>query len=374
MSIKSSNLGYPRIGENREWKKTLELFWAGDITEAQFESEMEKIRLSHLRKQQEKGIDLIPVGDFSYYDHVLDTAVMFGLIPTRFKTDEKKISLQTYFEMARGSKGKIASEMTKWFNTNYHYIVPELEDVQPVLMENRPLTLYKEAKEKLGINGKPVILGPITLLALSKGCSDQKRKELLKALVPLYIEVLQQLAEAGADWIQIDEPILVKPMDDERLHQFNEVYTAFNKEVPNVKLILQTYFESIERYEDIVQLPVAAIGLDFVHDDGVNLTQLQSIGFPKDKILAAGVIDGRNIWKAHLQEKATLIETLTNIVEADRLIIQPSSSLLHVPVTVENEQNLESIVKDALSFADEKLNEIVLLTKFAKNEPLLKSL
>ena len=176
MSIKSSNLGYPRIGENREWKKTLELFWAGDITEAQFESEMEKIRLSHLRKQQEKGIDLIPVGDFSYYDHVLDTAVMFGLIPTRFNTDEKKISLQTYFEMARGSKGKVASEMTKWFNTNYHYIVPELEDVQPVLVENRPLTLYKEAKEKLGINGKPVILGPITLLALSKGCSDQKRK------------------------------------------------------------------------------------------------------------------------------------------------------------------------------------------------------
>src|SRR6476620_6994423 len=242
MSIKSSNLGYPRIGENREWKKTLELFWGGDLTEEQFESKMENIRLSHLRKQQEKGIDLIPVGDFSYYDHVLDTAVMFGLIPTRFKTDEKKISLQTYFEMARGSKGKIASEMTKWFNTNYHYIVPELEDVQPVLMENRPLTLYKEAKEKLGINGKPVILGPITLLALSKGYSEHKRNELLKELVPLYIQVLQQLAEAGADWIQIDEPILVKPMDDERLHQFNEVYTAFNTEVPNVKLILQTYF------------------------------------------------------------------------------------------------------------------------------------
>ena len=374
MSIKSSNLGYPRIGENREWKKTLELFWAGDITEAQFESEMEKIRLSHLRKQQEKGIDLIPVGDFSYYDHVLDTAVMFGLIPTRFNTDDKKRSLQTYFEMARGSKGKVASEMTKWFNTNYHYIVPELEDAQPVLVENRPLTLYKEAKEKLGINGKPVILGPITLLALSKGCSEQKRRELLKALVPLYIEVLQQLAEAGADWIQIDEPILVKPMDDERLHQFNEVYTAFNKEVPTVKLILQTYFESIERYEDIVQLPVAGIGLDFVHDDGVNLAHLQSIGFPKDKILAAGVIDGRNIWKAHLQEKAAIIETLTNIVEVNRLIIQPSSSLLHVPVTVENEQNLESIVKDALSFADEKLKEVVLLTKFAKHESSIEEL
>lgn len=368
MCIKSSNLGYPRIGENREWKKLLELFWAGEITEETFEAKMEKIRLSHLRKQQEKGIELIPVGDFSYYDHILDTAIMFGLIPKRFKTDEKKVSLQNYFEIARGSKGKVASEMTKWFNTNYHYIVPELEEVQPVLLENRVLTLYKEAKEKLGINGKPVILGPITLLALSKGYDEQKQGELLQALVPLYIEVLQQLKEAGAEWIQIDEPILVKYVDDKRLQQFKEVYTAFHQADPNLKLILQTYFESLERYKEIVQLPVAGIGLDFVHDSGQNMAHLQSFGFPNDKVLAAGIIDGRNIWKSNVQEKAAFIETLSNIVSKDRLIIQPSNSLLHVPVTVKNESIVDTIVKDALAFADEKLAEVILLTKYLNRE------
>lgn len=374
MGIKSSNVGYPRIGENREWKKTLELFWAGELTEAQFTSKMEQIRLSHLRKQQEKGIDLIPVGDFSYYDHVLDTAVMFGLIPTRFKTEGKQHSLQTYFEMARGSKGKVASEMTKWFNTNYHYIVPELEEPQPVLVENWPLKLYNEAKEKLGINGKPVILGPITFLALSKGYDDQKRNELLQTLIPLYVEVLQQLEEAGAEWIQIDEPLLVKQIDKEILRDVQEVYTTFNKSVPNVKIILQTYYESIENYQAIIQLPVAGIGLDFVHDDGTNLAQLQSIGFPEDKVLAAGVIDGRNVWKANLEEKAKLIETLTNVVSEDRLIIQPSSSLLHVPVTVKSEQSIETVVKNALSFADEKLDEVILLTKFVKQEVAIEDL
>lgn len=367
MSIKSSNLGYPRIGENREWKKSLELFWAGERTEAQFTSEMEQIRLSHLRKQQEKGIDLIPVGDFSYYDHVLDTAVMFGLIPTRFKTEKQQLSLQAYFEIARGSKGKVASEMTKWFNTNYHYIVPELEDAKPVLTENRPLKLYKEAKEKLGISGKPVILGPITFLTLSKGYDKQKRNELLQALVPLYIEVLQQLAEAGAEWIQIDEPILVKEVDNEVVRELNEVYKAFHDAVPNVKIILQTYYESIEQYQAIVQLPVAGIGLDFIHDDGLNLAHLQTFGFPSDKVLAAGVIDGRNVWKTNLHEQAALIETLTNVVDEHRLIIQPSCSLLHVPVTVKSEQNLATVVKDALSFADEKLDEVVLLTQFVNH-------
>lgn len=363
MHIKSSNLGYPRIGENREWKKTLETFWAGEITEEQFNSQMDKIRLSHLKKQQEKGIDLIPVGDFSYYDHVLDTAAMFGLLPKRFQTDEKP--LQRYFEVARGSKGKVASEMTKWFNTNYHYIVPELEDVTPELVENRPLALYKEAKEKLGINGKPVILGPITFLELSKGSNDSKRSQWVQALVPLYIEVLKQLAEAGAEWVQIDEPILVKNASNELLQEFQEVYIAIQQAVPTIKVILQTYYESVDQYEAVVQLPVAAIGLDFVHDAGRNLQKLQTVGFPEDKVLAAGIIDGRNVWKAGLEEKAELIHTLTNIVGSERLIVQPSCSLLHVPVTVKNEENLEPAVKQALSFADEKLDEIVLLTKFS---------
>ncbi len=368
MSIKSSNLGYPRIGENREWKKILELFWSGEINENQFLIEMETIRLSNLRKQQEKGITLIPVGDFSYYDHVLDTAFMFNLIPTRFINGENKPSLQTYFDIARGNKGKIASEMTKWFNTNYHYIVPELEEAEPKLVENRPLTLFKEAKEKLGINGKPVILGPITFIALSKGIDDHKGNILLQKLVPLYIEMLQQLEEAGAEWIQLDEPILVKELDDARLQQLKEVYSALSQAVSKSKIILQTYYEAVEHYEEIINLPVAGLGLDFVHDNGVNLERLENSGFPKNKVLAAGIIDGRNVWKTNLHKKSKIIDRLIKIVGKDHLIIQPSCSLLHVPVTVKSEQQLEGTVKNGLSFADEKLEEITFLTQFVNHE------
>ncbi|MGM7724180.1 5-methyltetrahydropteroyltriglutamate--homocysteine S-methyltransferase [Metabacillus sp. Hm71] len=368
MKIKSSNIGYPRIGENREWKKLLELFWTEQVSEGQFEKEMEHIRLSHLKKQKEKGIDLIPIGDFSYYDHVLDTAAMFGLIPERFKTEEKGLTLQTYFEIARGSKGKIASEMTKWFNTNYHYIVPELKNAQPNLGKNRLLELYLEAKQKLGIEGKPVILGPISLLSLSKGYDKQRRAELLNSLIPLYIDVFKQLKEAGAEWIQVDEPILVKNVDKEIIDEFKKVYAAFNEGVPEVNVILQTYFESLEFYQEIIELPVQGIGLDFVHDAGRNLENLKEHGFPSDKVLFAGVIDGRNIWKSHLTKKLTAVYELTRFIDKDRLIIQPSCSLLHVPVTVKSEQQLDTQIKKALSFADEKLEEVVLLTKVANHD------
>lgn len=368
MRIKNSNIGYPRIGENREWKRVLELFWSDQINEEQFNNEMEKIRLSHLEKQQEKGIDLIPIGDFSYYDQVLDTAVMFGLIPERFKNEEQNVTLKTYFEIARGSKGKVAAEMTKWFNTNYHYIVPELEYAKPRLLENRILSLFQEAKEKLGINGKPVILGPITLLSLSKGYNEQQKAELLHSLIPLYLEVFNQLKDAGAKWIQIDEPILVKNVEKDLINEFKEVYTVFHEGLKDVNIILQTYFEKIEFYEEIIQLPVQGIGLDFVHDDGGNLEQIKKHGFPSDKVLFAGVIDGRNIWKANLVEKSTLLSTLTQFIDEERLFIQPSCSLLHVPVTVKNEHYLDTQVKNGLSFADEKLEEVVLLTNFANKK------
>jgi 5-methyltetrahydropteroyltriglutamate--homocysteine methyltransferase len=368
MRIKSSNIGYPRIGENREWKRVLELFWSDQLNEEQFNNEMVKIRLSHLEKQQEKGIDLIPIGDFSYYDQVLDTAVMFGLIPERFKNEEQNVTLKTYFEIARGSKGKVAAEMTKWFNTNYHYIVPELEHAKPRLLENRILSLFQEAKEKLGINGKPVILGPITLLSLSKGYNAQQKAELLHSLIPLYLEVFNQLKDAGAKWIQIDEPILVKNVEKDLINEFKEVYTVFHEGLKDVNIILQTYFGKIEYYEEIIQLPVQGIGLDFVHDDGGNLEQIKKHGFPSDKVLFAGVIDGRNIWKANLVEKSTLLSTLTQFIDEERLFIQPSCSLLHVPVTVKNEHYLDTQVKNGLSFADEKLEEVVLLTNFANKK------
>jgi 5-methyltetrahydropteroyltriglutamate--homocysteine methyltransferase len=360
--VRSSNLGYPRIGENREWKKALEQYWEGKLEEAAFLKQMEEIRLHHLQKQKCRGIDIIPVGDFSLYDHVLDTAVMFGLIPKRFSMKGGGITLDTYFDIARGTKDAVASEMTKWFNTNYHYIVPELDDCKPALLENRPLLFFKEAKNRLGINGKPVIVGPMTLVYLSKGFKQSERQSVINQLVPLYAAILRELDEEGAEWVQLDEPILSTTLTKRELDLFKDVYETLHEAAPTLKIILQTYFEGLDHYEEIISLPVQGIGLDFVHDQGQNLISLKKYGFPKDKVLAAGIIDGRNVWRANLEDKYSLLEEITEVVPKERMIIQPSSSLLHVPITIESEEELTPISKKVLSFADEKLDEISILT------------
>ncbi|MCM3324701.1 5-methyltetrahydropteroyltriglutamate--homocysteine S-methyltransferase [Cytobacillus kochii] len=361
--VKSSNVGYPRIGEKREWKKALEQFWSGMLNKETFLQQMEVIRLSSLEKQKQLGVDLIPVGDFTLYDHVLDTAVMFGLVPERFTYRGGKVDIETYFDIARGNKDAVAAEMTKWFNTNYHYIVPELTNLTPTLAENRPLAFYKEGKDKLEIDGKPVILGPITFVKLSKGYKESEFKSIVNQFVPLYAQILKELQQEGAWWVQIDEPILATTLTEEDISLYQAVYQTLHEAAPQINIILQTYFESITHYEAVTSLPVQAIGLDFVHDAGQNLASLQKFGFPSDKVLAAGVIDGRNIWGAKLDNKLSLLEEIIAIVPKDRLIIQPSSSLLHVPVTVKIEETLDHTLKTALAFADEKLQEIVVLTK-----------
>lgn len=361
--VKSSVLGYPRIGADREWKKALEAFWSNKLEETEFQSQLQGIRLNHLRKQQEKGIDYIPVNDFSYYDHILDTAAMFGIIPKRFPYEGGVVPLSVYYGIARGTKDAPASEMTKWFNTNYHYIVPELAGVSPVLTENKPLTAYREAKEKLGIEGKPVIVGPLTFLKLSKGFDLSETDAWLDRLLPLYIQILQELAEEGVPWVQMDEPILVTKLSEADVQRLKTIYESFAAAVPSLNIMLQTYFESVEHYSDIVALPVKGIGLDFVHGLTGNIQSIKALGFPADKILGAGVIDGRGIWKASLRGKLALLEELVELVTAERLIVQSSCSLLHVPVTTERETKLASELKHGLAFADEKLDELVLLTK-----------
>ncbi|MBC2165637.1 5-methyltetrahydropteroyltriglutamate--homocysteine S-methyltransferase [Listeria booriae] len=365
-NVQSSNLGYPRLGEKREWKKALENYWNNKISEEQLLSETKELRLHALKKQQDKGIDLIPVGDFSFYDHILDTSITFGIVPKRFAYDGGKVPIDTYFEIARGKDDAVASEMTKWFNTNYHYIVPELEGAKPQLTENRALFYYEEAKRELGIDGKPVLVGPITYLKLAKGNADFKG--LLDQLVPLYGQVLKELQDAGAAWVQIDEPYLATSFDKSELALFEEVYANFAKVAPDLKIELQTYFESLDYFEDVVKLPVAAIGVDFVHDHGESIEALEKFGFPADKVLAAGVIDGRNVWRADLDAKLALLERIAKVVPKERLIVQPSSSLLHVPVTKLSEPDLDGVLLGGLSFADEKLVELVALAKALNGE------
>lgn len=365
---KSSVLGYPRIGADRQWKKALEAFWSGKLEETEFHHRLQEIRLDHLRKQREKGIDHIAVNDFSYYDHMLDTATMFGIVPKRFPYEGGVVPLSVYYGIARGTKDAAASEMTKWFNTNYHYIVPELSGTSPVLTENRPLKAYREAKAELGIEGKPVIVGPLTFLKLSKGYGTSETDAWLGRLLPLYVQILQELEREGTQWVQIDEPILVTTLSEADLQRLKTIYETFAESAPNLNIMLQTYFESVQRYSDIVTLPVKGIGLDFVHGYSGNMSSIRELGFPEDKVLGAGVVDGRGIWKAPLREKLTLLEELSELVTADRLIVQSSCSLLHVPVTVKHETKLITELKDALAFADEKLDELVLLTKAVSGE------
>ncbi|WP_369902848.1 5-methyltetrahydropteroyltriglutamate--homocysteine S-methyltransferase [Bacillus manliponensis] len=366
MTIQTSNLGYPRIGLQREWKKTLEAFWANKLEKEQFLTNMQHIRLQHLKTQQEKGIDLIPIGDFTYYDHVLDTAHMLGFIPSRFSTFTSY--LDSYFAMARGAKDQVASAMTKWFNTNYHYIVPEYEeDLTISLKENRPLRLYEEAKRELGIDGKPVVLGPYTFLKLAKGYKEEQFHTILQKLISPYTQLLQDLEEAGVQWIQIDEPIFVS-LTKEEIADAKNVYETLCKAAPNLSIMLQTYFDSVEEnYEEIITFPVAGIGLDFVHGREGNIRALSTYGFPSDKALGFGCVDGRNIWKADIDNILALFETLQEKVSPKEWIIQPSCSLLHVPLDKSVETHLSGELYDALSFANDKLEELSIIQKALTN-------
>lgn len=354
--VKVSNLGYPRLGENREWKKLIEFYWAGDILQEELRAQAKDLRLEFLKKQADAGHDFIPVGDFSLYDHILDLSVQFGVIPKRFAKEE--INLDLYFAIARGNKDNVASSMKKWFNTNYHYIVPEWSGVKPQLTNTRLLDLYLEAKEVVGDKAKPVITGPITYVALSSEVGDFTVA--VKKLLPLYKQVFVELVEAGATYIQVDEPIFVTDEGADLLEAAKDVYAYFAKEVPEAKLIFQTYFEALIDAKDLSELPVAAFGLDFVHGLDENLEAIEA-GYFADKEVFAGVVDGRNIWATDFVKTSALLEKIQANVKT--LVVQPSCSLLHVPVTTKNETELEPVLKNGLAFADEKLQELKLLSQ-----------
>ncbi|EHI69649.1 5-methyltetrahydropteroyltriglutamate--homocysteine S-methyltransferase [Streptococcus ictaluri] len=353
--VNVSNLGYPRLGENREWKKLIESYWNGDINNQEsLLSQAKVLRLEFLNKQNEQGVDLIPVGDFSLYDHILDLSFQFNIIPDRFK--DESLDLDLYFALARGNKDHIASAMKKWFNTNYHYLLPEWGKDKPRLNHNRLLDLYKEARDIIGDKAKPVITGPITFVALSSGIVDYTSA--IKSLLPLYKDIFIDLVDAGATYIQVDEPIFVTDEGHSFLEAAKLVYAYFAKEIPEAKLIFQTYFEALGDAKILAELPVAAFGLDFIHGLDDNLQAIKN-GYFKNKVIFAGLVNGRNVWGTDLNHARNLIEEIKENV--DDIVIQPSCSLLHVPVTTKNESHLEPVLKNGLAFADEKLRELRIL-------------
>jgi len=367
MEILTSNLGYPRIGKGRELKKALEGHWQDKISEDELKETALNLQVENWGYQREIGIDLIPVNEFSLYDHMLDMATMFGFIPKRFKYKEKApVPLSLYFTLARGREGIAPLEMTKWFDTNYHYLVPEL-DTMPCLLENRPLISYSLARERAGINGKPVIVGPYTFLRLSKIFLD--KGSLISALIDVYKEALMSLKETGAVWVQMDEPALVLDLDEEDIRLVEEVYKVLAD--IGLNIILQTYFGALSFYERIINLPTDAIGLDLVRGEE-NLENIRKYGFPSDKILSLGVVDGRNVWRADLNKVSNLVKEVLEVAKPKGLILQPSCSLIHLPISIELEGDIDSNIKGRLSFANERLKEIVKLAKILKEEEGIK--
>lgn len=353
-----SNLGYPRIGRERTLKKLLEAYWRGDLDDSGLMDGAHALEDEHWRRQIRLGAGLVPVSDFSLYDHVLDTAAMFDLVPKRFR--ELTSDLQTYFAAARGLSNAKACALKKWFDTNYHYVVPEWEQA-PALVDNLPLQAYQRARDILGNKAKPVVLGPFTFLKVSKNVPALRQA--LEDLTPLYTRLFLELEAAGAAWVQVDEPWLVCDVTEEEMDLLAAAYKQICSSLSSLKVMLQTYFGAPNQYARLTALPVHGLGLDFVRGGRENLAHLKRYGFPADKWLAAGIVNGRNIWRTDLRQGLDLVRKLLDHVPADRMWLQPSCSLLHLPTTTTDEPHLQPALRDALAFADERLSELEVLAR-----------
>ena len=376
--MKTNNLGYPRIGSNRELKKACELYWAGKIAADELLKVGKNIRQENWQLQANAGIDLIPSNDFSFYDQVLDLTLTLGAIPKRYSEVAKTNStLDLYFAMARGSQKEgqdvVAMEMTKWFDTNYHYIVPEFTRNQKFeLFSTKIIEEFKEANN-LGIATKPVLIGPVSYLLLGKEKEEGfHRINLVEKLLPVYFEILNALQNEGAEWIQLDEPFLALNLTDKERNAITYVYNEINKNFPSLKIILANYFDCFgENLETVLALPVHTLHLDLVRCSSQLDDILESGKLTTNVNLSLGVVDGRNIWKNDFKKSLALIEKATNAIGKDRVLIASSCSLIHSPCDLDLETNdatLTPEIKQWLAFAKQKIEEIVLLQNFALEE------
>ncbi|WP_417326162.1 5-methyltetrahydropteroyltriglutamate--homocysteine S-methyltransferase [Halarcobacter sp.] len=357
---KSYVIGFPRIGEQRELKKILEKYWSKNCSFKEVEEVASVLRKRHWKYQKDAGIKYISSNDFSFYDNVLDTCVLLNAIPKRFK-DLKDEEL--YFSMARGNKTSVAMEMTKWFNTNYHYIVPELSlEDEYKLNASKILNEYKEAKE-YGIKTKINLIGPITFLGLSKRVDRGDTYELHSKILPIYEELLKEISKLDDEiTVQIDEPIFVKDNEQKVLSLIKPTYDKLASVSENIKIIVATYFEhSNEATKVLVNTPIYALALDFLYGKK-NIESLSDIA-KSDKKLIAGVVDGRNIWKNDIEKSVAILEEISQEVKKENILISSSCSLLHTPFTLRYEDKLDKKIKSWLSYAEEKLDEIHLISK-----------
>lgn len=364
------SLGFPRIGRDRELKKAQEAFWKGELNEAGLRDVGRELRKVHWDLQKNAGIDLLPVGDFAWYDQVLSHSLMFGVIPERFRPHDGKATLQTLFNMARGVSNTCcgeghAQEMTKWFDTNYHYLVPEFSADQQFQLGWEQLFEETEEARALGHNVKPVIIGPLTYLWLGKTKgADFDKLDLLDRLLPLYGQIFARLAALGVEWVQIDEPILVLDLPQDWKNAFERAYNQIQRDP--LKKLLATYFGGLEENLGLAaNLPVDGLHIDLVRAPDQYPTILDRL--PAYKVLSLGVVNGRNVWRCDLQNA---LATLRHAHErlGDRLWVAPSCSLLHSPVDLGREDQLDAELKSWLAFAVQKCEEVAVLAQ-AVSEP-----
>ncbi|KRG65509.1 5-methyltetrahydropteroyltriglutamate--homocysteine methyltransferase [Stenotrophomonas humi] len=355
-----TNLGFPRIGARRELKHALEGYWRGESDAAQLQASAAALRARHWQLQRDAGVDVPPSNDFSLYDHVLDTAVLFDAIPQRYRQLAERAPLDAYFAMARGLQRDDvdlhALEMTKWFDTNYHYLVPELQRDQVfTLRGDKPQSEYREARA-LGIDTRPVLLGPVSLLLLSKTTDGSNPLDLLDNLLPAYAQLLGELKQLGASWVQLDEPVLVQDLDDATRAAFVRAYAVL-ADVPRPDILLATYFGALDDNQSLAAtLPVEGLHVDLVRAP----EQLDAVlrALPASRVLSLGLVNGRNIWRAPLDNALILARYALGHRGADKLWLAPSCSLLHCPVDLTLEKKLDGELRSWLAFSRQKLQEL----------------
>ena len=367
-NMKTSVIGFPRIGTLRELKFASEKYFKKEITADELLAKGKELRKIHWNTQKEAGIDFISSNDFSFYDILLDTAVLFGIVPKRYK--ELNLSeLDTYFAMARGYQGESgdvkALAMRKWFNTNYHYIVPEVEDDTEIrLSGNKPFEQYNEAKA-LQVETKSIVIGAYTLLKLCRFTGKKSSNDFVDAFISAYQSYLKKAEKSGISWVQFDEPALVRDTDSEDIALFNKIYSAILSSKSSAKVLVQTYFGDVrDIYSDLIKLPFDGIGLDFV-EGKETFALVEKYGFPQDKLLFAGLVNGKNIWRNNYEKT---LQSLAKLQEKGiNCVLSTSCSLLHVPYTTKHETKLSANYLSYFAFAEEKLYELAELKALAGN-------
>lgn len=376
----TQNLGYPRIGSHRQLKKACEQYWTGKIDLQELNKIARLIREENWKTQSEAGIDLIPCNDFSFYDQMLDMSLLLGVIPHRYTPvlTQVKTNQETdlYFAMARGYQKDgldiTAMEMTKWLDTNYHYIVPEFTAAQDFsIFSEKIFAEYNSAKQLLGKKAKPVLIGPVSYLLLGKEKeAGFDRTDLIKRLVPVYVDVINRLRLQGAEWVQLDEPCLVLDLSQKEKEAFEYTYRALTNRTSGIRILLATYFDTLsDNTELAANLHVSALHIDLVRAPE-QLDEVLSL-IPERLQLSLGIVDGRNVWKNDYENSLKLIRKAVDKLGSDRVMIAPSCSLLHSPIDLEQETDLHHDIKNWMAFAKQKLNEVNELRQIAEGRDKL---